>query len=117
MYEQPKEQMTLLSEMKLLKSSDELYKGLKYIPQEAMTNEIYNPVVVRSARIAVKALNAVIKKYGNPELVVIEMPRDKNDEEQKQRIKQEQSRNEKELKEIIDKIKSEYGIQLSLIHI
>lgn len=97
MYEQPKEQMTLLSEMKLLKSSDELYKGLKYIPQEAMTNEIYNPVVVRSARIAVKALNAVIKKYGNPELVVIEMPRDKNDEEQKQRIKQEQSRNEKEL--------------------
>ena len=71
MYEQPKEQMTLLSEMKLLKSSDELYKGLKYIPQEAMTNEIYNPVVVRSARIAVKALNAVIKKYGNTELVVI----------------------------------------------
>lgn len=110
MYEQPKEQMTLLSEMKLLKSADELYKGLKYIPQEAMTNEIYNPVVVRSARIAVKALNAVIKKYGNPELVVIEMPRDKNDEEQKQRIKQEQSRNEKELKEIIDKIKSEYGM-------
>ena len=116
MYEQPKEQMTLLSEMKLLKSADELYKGLKYIPQEAMTNEIYNPVVVRSARIAVKALNAVIKKYGNPELVVIEMPRDKNDEEQKQRIKQEQSRNEKELKEIIDKIKSEYGIQVTSAH-
>ncbi len=116
MYEQPKEQMTLLSEMKLLKSSDELYKGLKYIPQEVMTNEIYNPVVVRSARIAVKALNAVIKKYGNPELVVIEMPRDKNDEEQKQRIKQEQSRNEKELKEIIDKIKSEYGIQITSAH-
>ena len=115
MYEQPKEQMTLLSEMKLLKSADELYKGLKYIPQEAMTNEIYNPVVVRSARIAVKALNAVIKKYGNPELVVIEMPRDKNDEEQKQRIKQEQSRNEKELKEIIDKIKSEYGIQVNFL--
>ena len=116
MYEQTKEQMTLLSEMKLVKSSDELYKGLKYIPEKAIIKGIYNPVVVRSAHIAVKALNAVIKKYGTPELVVIEMPRDKNDDEQKERIKKEQSRNEKELKDIIARIKAEYGIAITSAH-
>ena len=108
--------MALLSEMKLVKSSDELYKGLKYIPEKAIIKGIYNPVVVRSAHIAVKALNAVIKKYGTPELVVIEMPRDKNDDEQKERIKKEQSRNEKELKDIIARIKAEYGIAITSAH-
>lgn len=35
----------------------------------------------------IDALNALIKKYGYPEDIVIEMPRDRNDAEQKDRIK------------------------------
>ena len=44
------------------------------------------------------------------------MPRDKNDDEQKERIKKEQSRNEKELKDIIARIKAEYGIAITSAH-
>ena len=116
MYEQSKEQMTLLTEMGLIKKNIDKYKNLKYIPEKYMTDDLFNPVVVRSARIAVRALNAIIKKYGNPNMVVVEMPRDKNDEERKKRIKDEQAKNEKELKDIITKIYKEYGILIGSEH-
>ena len=40
-----------------------------------------------SISMTIDALNALIKKYGYPEDIVIEMPRDRNDAEQKDRIK------------------------------
>ena len=116
MYEQPKEQMTLLTEMGLMKSKKEIFKGMKYIPENVMRDDIYNPVVVRSVRIAVRALNAVIKKYGEIDKVVIEMPRDRNTEEQKKRIDAENKRNREELPGIEKRILEEYGIKITSAH-
>lgn len=113
MYEQPKEQMQLLSEMGVFKGGNEKYKGLKYVPDDIICKELYNPVVIRSVRITVRALNAIIKKHGYPDKIVIEMPRDKNDEEEKKRIKDEQVKNEKEIADIIKNVKRDYGVQIT----
>lgn len=113
MYEQSKEQMQLLTEMGVIKGERDKYKGLKYLPETIVTQELYNPVVIRSVRVTVRAINALIKKYGYPNRIVIEMPRDKNDEEEKKRIKDEQTKNEKELANIIKNINQEYGIQIT----
>ena len=103
MYLQPKEQMQLLTEMKVGNVKNEKYKGYEYIPVEEVIKEIYNPVVVRSIRMTVKMINKSIKKYGYPDEIVIEMPRDKNTEEQKKRINKIQKENEKEYANILKK--------------
>lgn len=61
-----------------------------------MANEdIFNPVVRRSVRISFKILNALMKKYGTLDEVVIEMPRDRNSDEQKKWEKETQKRTKK----------------------
>ncbi|MBQ1688702.1 MAG: type II CRISPR RNA-guided endonuclease Cas9, partial [Lachnospiraceae bacterium] len=86
MYEQPKEQMTLLHEMKLVKNHKELFKDCKYIPVDILTEELYNPVVAKSVRISLKIINALLKKYENMEKIIIEMPRERNSDEEKKAI-------------------------------
>lgn len=113
MYKEAKNQMEILTEIGAFQGGAERFKNCSKIPKEAITEEIYNPVVRRSIRVTVDVVNALIKKYGYPSEIVIEMPRDKNEEEQKNRIKEEQRRNEKELKDIINKIKTEYGILIT----
>lgn len=112
MYEQPKEQMTLLTEMGVGKGKLDEFTGLKYIPVDAASEDIFNPVVRRSVRISFRVLNALLKKYGTLDKVVIEMPRDRNSEEKKKRIKDEQKLNEKESEYIENKLASMYEIRL-----
>lgn len=112
MYEQPKEQMQLLTEMNVFKSRKTLFEGYKYIPENIVKDEIYNPVVVRSVHIAIRIVNAILKKYGTPEKVVIEMPRDRNSDEEKKRIKDSQAQNEKELNGILKRLRTEYDLVL-----
>ncbi len=116
MYEENKNQMQLLTDMGLLKTSIDKYKGLKYIPDKELLEEIYNPVVRRSVHTSIKVLNAYIKKYGYPEQIVIEMPRDKNSDEQKKFLKKVQGDNEKELANILKKCKEEYGFEIKPEH-
>lgn len=113
MYEQSKEQMTLLSEMGFMKGKADEFAGIKYIPIDVVSDEIYNPVVRRSVRISFKILNAVLKKYKKLDEVVIEMPRDRNSDEMKKRIKDMQNMNEKEMEHIKGKLLSIYNITLS----
>ena len=113
MYIQPKEQMTLLTEMGITKGTADEFKGLKYIPVDVISDEIYNPVVRRSVRISFKIINAVLKKYKHLESIVIEMPRDRNSDEQKKRINDSQKMNEKEMAFIEKKLAVNYGIKLS----
>lgn len=113
MYVQSKNQMQLLTDMGVFRQSSDLFQGKKYIPDDAIVEDIFNPVVKRSIKIAVMAVNAVIKKYGDIDMVVVEMPRDDNTEDQQSRIKEEQKRNENEWPTIEKKLKSEYGITLS----
>lgn len=59
------------------------------------SEDIFNPVVRRSVRISFKILNALMKKYGTLDEVVIEMPRDRNSDEQKKWEKETQKRTKK----------------------
>ena len=113
LYETTDNQMQLLSKMGVFKGREEVFKEYNKIPESLITEEIYNPVVRRSVSIAIKVLNALIKKYGSFDQVVIEMPRDRNSEEEKKRIKDDQKKNEKELSGILKKINDEYGIVIS----
>lgn len=116
LYSRPVNQMVLLTEMGVFKGKNELYNQCKEIPVDTILEEIYNPVVKRSIRIAVKVMNALIRKYGNPDEIIIEMPRDKNSDEQKKRIKEQQKKNEKEIEDIISRVNSEYGIKITDEH-
>ena len=113
MYIQPKEQMTLLTEMGVAKGFSEDFSGLNYIPVDVISDEIYNPVVRRSVRISFKILNAVLKKYKVLDTIVIEMPRDRNSDEERKRITDSQKLNEKEMEFIEGKLAQIYNIKLS----
>lgn len=112
MYEQPKEQMTLLTEMGVVGSQASYFKGFKYIPVDVATKDIINPVVRRSVRISLRILNALLKKYKNIDTVVIEMPRDNNSDEEKKRIKDAQNANKKEMEYIQKLLVESYNIRL-----
>lgn len=113
MYVQPKNQMQLLTDMGVFKKKGDIFTEYNTIPADIVTKEIYNPVVAKTVRITVRVLNAIIKKYGYPDCIVVEMPRDKNSDEEKNRIKAFQKDNENELKDIIKRVKSEYGIEIT----
>lgn len=113
LYAQPKNQMQLLTDMGIVKSKDDRFIEYDFIPATLITEEIYNPVVSKTVRITVRILNFLIKKYGYPDRIVIEMPRDKNTDEEKKRIIDFQKNNENELGSIIKKIKAEYGISIT----
>lgn len=113
MYEQPKEQMTLLAEKGLAKRKVDEFSGLKYIPVDAVSEDIFNPVVRRSVRISFRILNALLKKYKALDEVIIEMPRDRNSDEEKKRISDSQKLNEKEMEYIENRLASIYDIRLT----
>lgn len=113
LYNQPKNQMELLTDMGVFKTNREKFAGYDSIPSEMILENIYNPVVARSIRVTIKIMNALLKKYGNPSQIIIEMPRDKNEEEQKKSIKERQAKNEKELEGILKKISDGYGIKIT----
>ena len=112
MYEQPKEQMSLLIDKGIGKRNTDKFRGLKYMPVDAASEDIFNPVVRRSVRISFRILNEIMKKYEKLDEVVIEMPRDRNLEEEKKRIKESQKLNEKEMEYIEKKLASIYNISL-----
>jgi len=101
-------QMQLFTQNGVFKSKSEQFKGLKYIPVEPLLAEIYNPVVKGSIRESIKVINAILKKYGPLDAIVIEMPRETNEKEEKQKIEKMQKENANKKKSAIDKAKSEY---------
>jgi CRISPR-associated endonuclease Csn1 len=113
LYAQPKNQMELLTAMGVFKSRGDRFLECKEIPGDLIVDDIYNPVVSKTVRITVRILNALIKKYGYPDRVVIEMPRDKNSDEEQQRLKKEQRDNENEIKDIKSRVKTEYGREIT----
>lgn len=113
MYEQPKNQMELLTEKKMFQSNMEKFKDCTRIPSACITEKIYNPVVCRAIRVTISIVNALKKKYKSIDQIIVEMPRDRNEDEQKKRITKAQKTNAKELENIIKKIKGEYGITIS----
>lgn len=93
MMARPIEQMTLLNELGLVKKDSKRFANNKYLPYREIANDIYNPVAAKSVREALKIVNAILKKYGHIDYLVVEMPRDKNLDEEKKQIEDFQKKN------------------------
>ncbi len=93
MMERPIEQMTLLNELGLVKKDSKRFADNKYLPYREIANDIYNPVAAKAVREALKIVNAILKKYGHIDYLVVEMPRDKNLDEEKKQIEDFQKKN------------------------
>lgn len=88
LYKKPVNQMNILIEKGIKKSVKKSFDKYKYIPEGFLNDDIYNPVVRRSVNQSIKIINAIIKKYGDLEAIVIEMPRETNNEiEKKKKMK------------------------------
>ncbi|MDF1617212.1 type II CRISPR RNA-guided endonuclease Cas9, partial [Petrocella sp. FN5] len=110
MYKESKNQMEILTDRGVFKTSNEIYKEYKSIPSELVLKDIFNPVVKRSVNQSLLVLNKIIDTYGYPEDIIVEMAREDNEKDQKKRITDAQSKNEKDLNRIINRIETEYGI-------
>ncbi|RHM62104.1 MULTISPECIES: type II CRISPR RNA-guided endonuclease Cas9 [Coprobacillaceae] len=96
-------QMQLLHQMDLFNKNRPSLKGKKNI--EADDSAILSPVAKRAHRETFKVINDLRKKYGEFDSIVIETTRDKNTQEQKNRINENQRQFEKKNKEIDEIIK------------
>lgn len=91
------EQNTIIERLKIKPELRNKFANLPHIPVEDITDEIFNPTASKSVRQALRVFNQLIDRYGkeNIENVVIEMPRDKNEDDQKKVIVDIQKNNEK----------------------
>lgn len=101
LFKESKNQMEILTEKGIKNDAAMNFDNYKYIPENLVTENIYNPVVAKSARETIKVINALLKEYGEFEAIIIEMPRDSNEAEPKKNIQKRQRKNEKEKKELI----------------
>lgn len=116
LYKNSKNQMNILVERGIKKSIKANFSKFKYIPVGFLDDEIYNPVVKRSINQSIRIVNAILKKYGDLEAIVIEMPRDTNENEAKKKIQKIQGDNEKEKNEALNRAISEYNISKEYIN-
>ncbi|KXT78631.1 type II CRISPR RNA-guided endonuclease Cas9 [Streptococcus sp. DD13] len=108
LYETSEEQMTILTRLGKQKSK-ETSKRTKYIDEKELTEEIYNPVVAKSVRQAIKIINEATKKYGIFDNIVIEMARENNEEDAKKGYNERQKANLDEKKSAMEKAAFQYN--------
>lgn len=100
-----KNQMQLITE-RGFKPKDVDYQNKKYIPYQQIDDFILSPVVKRSFKQTVRIINAIIKKYGMPSEIVIELAREKNSDDKKKFLRDMNKRNEAINKQVRDKLES-----------
>ena len=108
LYETSEEQMTILTRLGKQKSK-EISKRTKYIDEKELTEEIYNPVVAKSVRQAIKIINESTKKYGIFDNIVIEMARENNEEDAKKEYIKHQKANLDEKNAAMEKAAFQYN--------
>ena len=108
LYETSEEQMTILTRLGKQKSK-ETSKRSKYIDEKELTEEIYNPVVAKSVRQAIKIINEATKKYGIFDNIVIEMARENNEEDAKKDYIKRQKANQDEKNTAMEKAAFQYN--------
>lgn len=106
LFESEMNQMQLLHELKLFDKNRVSHKGKQNI--EADPEAILSPVAKRAQNETFKVVNALRKKYGEFDSIVVEMTRDKNSDEKKKRISNYQKNRENRSKEM-DKLLNEKG--------
>lgn len=115
LYETSEEQMTILTRLGKQKTTSSSNKT-KYIDEKQLTEEIYNPVVAKSVRQAIKIVNAAIKEYGDFDNIVIEMAREMNEDDEKKAIKKIQEANKSEKDAAMRKAANQYNGKAELPH-
>lgn len=113
LYTTSEEQMTILTRLGKQKAK-ETSKRTKYIDEKELTGEIYNPVAAKAVRQAIKIINLATKKYGIFDHIVIEMARDKNEEDEKKEIQKRQKANEDEKSAAMKKAATLYNGKVEL---
>lgn len=106
LFESEMNQMQLLHELKLFDKNRVSHKGKKNI--ESDPEAILSSVAKRAQNETFKVVNALRKKYGEFDSIVVEMTRDKNSDEKKKRISNYQKNRENRSKEM-DKLLNEKG--------
>lgn len=115
LYATSEEQMTILTRLGKQKTTSSSNKT-KYIDEKQLTEEIYNPVVAKSVRQAIKIVNAAIKKYGDFDNIVIEMARETNEDDEKKAIQKIQKANKAEKDAAMRKAANQYNGKAELPH-
>ena len=115
LYATSEEQMTILTRLGKQKTTSSSNKT-KYIDEKRLTEEIYNPVVAKSVRQAIKIVNAAIKEYGNFDNIVIEMARETNEGDEKKAIQKIQKANKDEKDAAMRKAANQYNGKDELPH-
>ena len=115
LYATSEEQMTILTRLGKQKRTSSSNKT-KYIDEKRLTEEIYNPVVAKSVRQAIKIVNAAIKEYGDFDNIVIEMAREMNEDDEKKAIKKIQEANKSEKDASMRKAANQYNGKAELPH-
>lgn len=108
LYETSEEQMTILTRLGKQRSR-EISKRTKYIDEKELTEEIYNPVVAKSVRQAIKIINEATKRYGIFDNIVIEMARENNEEDAKKDYIKRQKANQDEKNVSMEKAAFQYN--------
>ena len=107
--------MTILKRIGKQKTTSSSNKT-KYIDEKLLTEEIYNPVVAKSVRQAIKIVNAAIKEYGDFDNIVIEMARATNEDDEKKAIQKIQKANKDEKDAAMLKAANQYNGKAELPH-
>ena len=115
LYETSEEQMTILTRLGKQKTTSSSNKT-KYIDEKQLTEEIYNPVVAKSVRQAIKIVNAAIKEYGDFDNIVIEMASETNEDDEKKAIQKIQKANKDEKDAAMLKAANQYNGKAELPH-
>ena len=115
LYATSEEQMTILTRLGKQKTTSSSNKT-KYIDEKQLTEEIYNPVVAKSVRQAIKIVNAAIKEYGDFDNIVIEMARETNEDDEKKAIQKIQKANKDEKDAAMLKAANQYNGKAELPH-
>lgn len=100
MLESGDEQQTCIKKMGILNRDISKLAAANKINIDDILEEIYNPVVKRSIRQTLKIVNELLKTYEFKD-IVIEMPRDDNEEEEKKSIQKMQKDNQEEINKAI----------------
>lgn len=98
-------QMAVFNRLKLVPKKVDLSKQDE-IPTILVEDFILSPVVKRAFIQSIKVVNAVIKKYGLPKDIIIELAREKNSDDARKYIRELQKRNKKTNERIEEIIKS-----------
>lgn len=121
LWESSDNQMAIFAKLNLKPKKIDLEKQNK-IPTELIEDFILSPVVKRSFIQSVKVINAIIKRYGLPDEIIIELARDTNSADKKKTIQALQKNREatnKRIEEIIasfGKIKAKGLVEKIKLH-